>query len=475
MRSVSGKVRLTGLALAALLAASLVTSAARAEGEPTGLAADPASLASQPVAGTAYVANEATGTISVIDVATNAVTATICLGSDPAIAGTPQPAGPCNAEAQFRSPFYNGHLDPHGLWLTPDGSTLLVAARISGTVVAIDTATNTVLGYAPVGREPHLATVRPGGREAWVAVRGEAQVDILGLDPARLRDPGLRRTDRMERVGTVDTILGPSMVSFTSDGRSAFVAAGKQPRVDKVDAETRRVVASQVLPAAFTPFGLVTPDDRELYLVHKGAGMLSILRTADLGVEALGVPVGPCANHVWFVGPLAYVTIGGPPPCAPAGTDREGKVVILDRASHTVVHELTGPAFTGDPHGIWGTPDGRRLYIGHERGDRVTVLDTGRLEDPTDDRVLGTVTGSSEDLAFLKKPIDIVIKAAASSPAPQAAPARAPSVMTDGVTSTPDGSSGGADLSNQSQGADDQTQSQPADEPVFIPETNVPR
>ena len=66
MRSVSGKVRLTGLALAALLAASLVTSAARAEGEPTGLAADPASLASQPVAGTAYVANEATGTISVI-------------------------------------------------------------------------------------------------------------------------------------------------------------------------------------------------------------------------------------------------------------------------------------------------------------------------------------------------------------------------------------------------------------------------
>src|SRR3972149_1699203 len=105
-------------------------------------------------ADTAYVANEATATISVIDTKTNTITATIGLGSDPAIPGTPQPDGPFNGEAQHHAAFYNGHVDPHGLWLTPDGSVLLAAARISGTVVAIDTATNIVLGYAAVGREP---------------------------------------------------------------------------------------------------------------------------------------------------------------------------------------------------------------------------------------------------------------------------------------------------------------------------------
>lgn len=359
-------------------------------------------------ADTAYVANEATATISVIDTKTNTITTTIGLGSDTAIPGTPQPDGPFNGETQHHNAFYNGHVDPHGLWLTPDGSVLLVTNRISGTVVAVDTATNAALGYAPVGREPHLATVRPGGAEAWVAVRGESHIDVLKLDKDDLFKPGKRRTDRMKTISTIDTVRGPSMVFFTSDGRFAFVAAGKQNRVDKFDAQSRELAASQTLPAAFTPFGLVSPDDKELYLVHKGAGKLSILRTSDLSFVVEGLLIGPRANHIYFVGKLAYITIGGPP-ASPAAPDPEGKIVIVDRTTHKIVHELTGAAFTGEPHSIWATSDGR-LYIGHERGNRVTVVNTGNADNPLDDKVEGTVTGSPKDMAFLKKPIDIVIK-----------------------------------------------------------------
>jgi len=360
-------------------------------------------------AATVYVANEVTNTVSVIDAATGTLVATICLGSDPPIPGTPQPAGPCNGEAQHHAPFYNGHVGVHGLWLTPDGGVLVVAARISGTVVAVDTRTRAVLGYAPVGREPHLATVRPGGREAWVAVRGESHLEVLGLDPAVLRSDR-PRSERLPRLAVIPTVRGPSMVAFTRDGRTAFVAAGKEPRVAKLDADARREVASAPVPAAFTPFALVTPDDRELYLVHKGLGRLSVLRTDDLAPAGPPIEVGPCANHVWFVGRLAYVTIGGPPPCAPAGNPaREGKVVILDRATRTIVRELTGPAFTGDPHGIWGTPDGRRLFIGHESGHRVTIVDTGAPDDPADDAVVGTVQGPAEAAALMKQPIDVVV------------------------------------------------------------------
>lgn len=362
-------------------------------------------------ADTLYVANEGTGTISVIDTATSAITATIGLGSDPAIAGTPQPAGPLNAGPDHHRPFYNGHAGTHGLWLTPDGGVLLATNRLSGTVAAVDTATRRVLGYAPVGLEPHLATVRPGGREAWVAVRGEDYVDVLRLDRDRLYDPHRRRTDRMERLAAIATGPGPSMVAFTSDGRLAFVAAGKAPRVVKVDANSRRVVAGRALPAAFTPFGLVSPDDRELWLVHKGAGQLSVVRTDDLGVVKQGLPVGPRANHVWFVGRLAYITVGGPAPTA-ADPDPAGKVVIMDRRTHIVVRELTGPAFTGEPHGVWASSDGH-LYVGHERGDRVTVIRLGDPDDPADDTLAGTVTGPPEHLAFLKQPIDLVVQAGA--------------------------------------------------------------
>ncbi len=352
-----------------------------------------------PVAGVsdrAYVANEGTGTISVIDTTTDRVVDTICLGSDPAIAGTPQPAGPCNADRDHHAALYNGHVGTHGLYLTPQSDVLLATNRISGTVVAIDTTTNELLGYLPVGREPHLVTVRPGGREAWAAIRGEDYVEVLDLDRDDLHDETRHRTERFESRAKIATPLGPSMVAFDSTGRQAFVVAAKEARVVKVDATTRQVVAERAVPARFTPFGFVSPDDEEVWLVHKGAGTISVLATGDLSPVVESMPVGARANHVAFVGPYAYISVAGAP-------GQDGKVVIVDRSSKTIVHELTGPAWNGEPHGIWPA-GGSKVYVGHEGGDRVTVLDVADPADPTDDTVAGTITDTNLD-----KPIDVVV------------------------------------------------------------------
>ena len=98
--------------------------------------------------------------------------------------------------------------------------------------------------------------------------------------------------------------------------------------------------------------------------------------------------------------------MGGPAP-TDANPDPEGKVVIVDRATHEIVNELVGPDFTGEPHGIWAASEGK-LYVGHERGNRVTVLAVNDPSDAFDDAVAGTVSGEAADVAFLKKPIDIV-------------------------------------------------------------------
>jgi DNA-binding beta-propeller fold protein YncE len=223
---------------------------------------------------------------------------------------------------------------------------------------------------------------------------------VLKLDRDDLLDASRLRTERMESVEKVPTVLGPSMVSFTPDGRYAFVAAAKEARVQKIDTATREVVASRAVAAAFTPFGLVSPDGRELYLVHKGAGTLSVLRTSDLAPLVQDVPIGERANHVAFVGPYAYVTVAGPP-------GGNGKLVILDRASHRIVRELTGPDFAGEPHGIWATGNGK-LYVGYEVGNRVGIIRTRDPDRAADDAFDGTVAGSAADLAFLRKPIDVV-------------------------------------------------------------------
>jgi hypothetical protein len=371
---------------ACMLATALVTSTARG--------------------GIAFTANEQTATISVIDTEKDVVIDTIGLGSDPAIPGTPQPNGPFNGEADHHRPFYNGHVDPHGLGLTSDDKLLLVACRISGTVVAIDARTRKVLGYLPVGREPHIAVVRPGDKEAWVAIRGEDYVDVIRLSNKRLRDATRRRTDRLRRSKPVETMLGPSQVAFTSDGKSAFVVSGKQELVQKFDADSRTLVASRPVAAPFSPFGDVSPDDRFLVVVHKGAGTFSILRTTDLSFVVDAAPVGPRANHAEFVGShLVYLSIGGPAPSA-ADPDPEGKLVVFDLDTLSIVRELTGPTWNGEPHGIWDV--GGKLYVGHERGNRVTVVNYGDPNDPQDDFVAGLVTGTPEQLGFMKRIIDIV-------------------------------------------------------------------
>jgi YVTN family beta-propeller protein len=406
--------RVVGIALALLALAVLLLQDGgllRRWSQPLPWSVEAAALGQVP-RGVAYVANEASGTVSVVDTKTNAIVRTICLGSDPAIPGTAQPNGPCNADTQGRAAYYNGHDAPSGLSLTPDGSVLLVTNRLSGTVVAIDTATHSILGYTPVGREPAVAVVRPGvfGRvrslEAWVAIRGESYVDVLRLAHDELYDARIRRTERMARVASVDTVLGPSAIAFSSDGEYAYVVAGKEGRVDKIEASTRSLAAYRRLDSPWASFALLTPDDKELYLVQKGANRISVLRADDLEYVVKDVDVGARPDQVQFVGRLAYVSVAGPTPTTD-DPNPAGKIVVFDRATHEVVRELTGPALAGEPGALWATPDGR-LYVAEGRANRIVVVSTGDPDDPADDKVIGTVAGSAGELSYLKRPVAIV-------------------------------------------------------------------
>jgi DNA-binding beta-propeller fold protein YncE len=107
---------------------------------------------------------------------------------------------------------------------------------------------------------------------------------------------------------------------------------------------------------------------------------------------------------VAFVVELAYISIDGPKPST-ANPDPEGKVVIINRKTHKIVNEMTGPDFTGNPHGIWATSDRSKLYLGHESGDRVTVIDPKNVNNPNDDTVITSLTSPD-----MKSIVDIVIK-----------------------------------------------------------------
>jgi YVTN family beta-propeller protein len=91
-----------------------------------------------------YIANQSSGTISIIDAATNTVTATISVGGISA--------------------------DPNGVAITPDGRKVFVAIPAFNTVAVIATGTNTVTMIA-VGIEPIDVAVNPDGSKVYASNR----------------------------------------------------------------------------------------------------------------------------------------------------------------------------------------------------------------------------------------------------------------------------------------------------------------
>jgi len=286
-----------------------------------------------------YTADQTSNTVSVIDPVMNKLLGSIHLGEDVPTA---------------LLPLYRGQLLVHGLGFSPDHKTLDVISIGSNAVTLIDTQTNLVRGTIYVGRSPHEGFFRPNGRELWVAVRGENYVSVI--DPVKMKE--------VRRIKTAD---GPGMVMFRPDGKYAFVPSSFTPEMDIIDTATYRVIARVPQLSPFSP-NLVVDQD-EVWFTLKDSGKTQIVSAKTPFRPLATLETGPISNHVTFVnnaeGRFAYVSVGG--------TDQ----VLVYRRESGAAPKLVATIKTGDlPHGIWGSDDGSKVYVGLENGDAVEAIDT---------------------------------------------------------------------------------------------------
>ncbi len=153
----------------------------------------------------AYVANSGSGTVSVIDTATN----TVVFG-----VGFPIPVGTF----------------PRGVAVTPDGKHAYVANTGSDNVSVIDTATNTVVTTVPVQSIPIGVAVTPDGKHAYVTNDNSSSVSVID-------------TASNTVVATVGVGVNPFGVAITPDGKHAYVASGFS-NVSVIDTASNTVVAT---------------------------------------------------------------------------------------------------------------------------------------------------------------------------------------------------------------------------------------
>ena len=283
-----------------------------------------------------YVVNGGDHSISVIDPATNSVAGTIVL---------------------------NDVTFPHHIYLSRDQCRMLVAVpnmdlsgghgggddMTMGAVFLLETATGKTLAARMLDMMNHNAIFSPDGAEVWTSqmmIPGA----ILVLDAQTLE------TKQTIAVGDM-----PAEVTFSKEGRMAFVANGMSDSVSAIDVTTKAVMTT--IPVGKDPVGAWPGVDGVMYTDCEEGQSVSAIDPASMSVVrsySLGFTPGMVATPPNASGEL-WITDAG-----------NGKVVFNTTAADAKTGELT---LAAGSHGIAFSPDGKTAYITNQLAGTVSVID----------------------------------------------------------------------------------------------------
>ncbi len=325
--------------------------------------------ASAAAAATLVVGNKAEATVSLIELASGKVVATLPTGEGPhevavspdgrhalvANYGTgPRPGSTLTlvdvpAARVEKTIDLGAHRRPHGLtWL--DGRRALVTAEAGKELLEVDVEAGTVLRAIPTGQEvSHMVAAAKDGRRAFVANIGSGSMTAIDLAAGK-------------KLGDVPTGAGAEGIAVSPDGRQVWVTNREAGTISVVDAETLAIVGTIDSPG-FPIRAKVTPDGRHVLVSNARAGDVAVFSTTDRTLERR-IPMG-----------LQAVATEG---------------------------RLLGAFGTSPvPIGIVVDPEGRRAWVANSNADKVAVLDLATWQ------VTGHLTAGKEPDGMAYSPLPV--------------------------------------------------------------------
>ena len=288
----------------------------------------------QAVAPNAYITNQTGGTVSVIDTATNTVTATIPVGSS-----------------------------TFGVAVTPDGRQVYVTnGLVDGVVSVIDTATNTVtrsIAFPDISASG--VAVTPDGTKAYITNGNGSSVSVIETATGTV-------------IKRIFVRQGPGGVAVAPDGSKVYV---ENSGVLSIISTASNEVIGEIMGVKTGYMVVVTPDGGKVYVSSgpgPGPAFVSVINTntntvirnidfTDVG--ATGLAATPDGTKV-------YVTNDTGPAFSPP---RPGVSVINTASDQVAATIFTHSGST--PIGVGVTPDGSKAYVaGFNSASNVFVIDT---------------------------------------------------------------------------------------------------
>src|SRR5438128_8196285 len=182
----------------------------------------------------AYVSNEKSNTVSVIDTASWTVIKTIKVGQR-----------------------------PRGIEFSRDGKSVMVAVGDDDTIQVIDTATQQVVDSLPSGPDPELFTQDAAGKILYVANENDNTVTVIDLE-------------KRARIGDVQVGVEPEGMALSPDGKILINTSETTNMAHFIDTETRQIVAN-VLVDARPRFAEFKRDGSELWVSSEIGGTVTVI------------------------------------------------------------------------------------------------------------------------------------------------------------------------------------------------------
>jgi YVTN family beta-propeller protein len=294
----------------------------------------------------AYIPNFGGNTVSVIDIATNTVVATIPISpATRPLSVAVNPAGTYVWVGTLNPPDCSGG----GGYPCEDGS---------GSVLKIDATTNAMVNGAGTSGPPGGIAVNPAGTFAYVSVAGTAGYDDMGF--IHTTPPMLDAIQTSTLATTHISFPGGAGVAFNPAGTFAYVAAGD---VYVVDTTTKTVVTGPGLPIpAGGAYGIAMSPSGFAYVSNPSHNTVSVINTATNTISAT-IPVGasPYGVAINPAGTFAYVA-----------NLNDNTVSVINTTTNTVVGS---PIKVGThPWGISVSPGGNLIYVANWGDNTVSVI-----------------------------------------------------------------------------------------------------
>jgi YVTN family beta-propeller protein len=275
----------------------------------------------------AYIANQGSNSVTVVDLATATVVASIPVGNT-----------------------------PYGVAADASGRFVYVTVQGTDTLAIIDAAANAVVGHMPLDPSPlgpYGVAVSPAGDRVYVANDASGTVTVID-------------TASRQVVAAVAVGVNPQMIVANAGGTRIYVSNTGSNTVSVIDAATATVVAT--IPVGTRPLGLAAdPTGARVYVVNQISQNVSVIDTAVNAIVAT-IPVGsrPLLEDavgiaVDSAGTRAYVT----QPLA-------NQVSVIDLAAGAVVATIASRSY---PFAVAVSPDGTRVYVTNSFSNDISMID----------------------------------------------------------------------------------------------------